>query len=119
MARVKIEEIVGPASASRARLQPRQFHADPGAATSDGALVADHAPGEAGQDRREDGPPWQLRHLPDGRGRRLTADVRADSGPDRPPACAAGAGLTRTAVDMDGKAMGEVCFGDGKTEVER
>ena len=62
---------------------------------------------------------WPLRHLPDGRGCSVGTDVRADTGAHRPTACAAGAGLTRTAADMDGKAMGEVCFGDGKTEVER
>jgi len=100
------------ASASRARLQSRQLHGHAGPATGDGALVADHAPGEVGQNRRQDGPPRPLHHLPDGRGRRLGKDVRANPGADRWPARAAGAGLTCAAM-VERKTAGEVCL-DGK-----
>jgi len=33
-----------------------------------GALVANDATGEAGQDRRQGRPPWPVRHVPIGRG---------------------------------------------------
>ncbi len=44
------------APASRAGLQSRQLHADTGFAEGGGTLVADHATGEAGQDRRQGRP---------------------------------------------------------------
>ena len=45
-------------------LQSRQLHADAGLAEGDRALVADHATGEAGQDRRQGGQPWPLANWP-------------------------------------------------------
>ena len=60
------------------------------------ALVADHAQGEAGQDRRKDGPPRPLCHVPDGRDRGVGTDVRTDPGADR--AVAAGPFAVATAA---------------------
>jgi len=62
----------GSAPASRPGLQPRQLHADPGVAEGSRALVIDHDPREAGQDRGQGRQPWPLRHLPDGRSRRAS-----------------------------------------------
>ncbi len=39
-----------------------------GLAEGGGALVADNAKGEAGQDQCQGRPPWPVRHLPIGRG---------------------------------------------------
>ncbi len=80
-------------------------------------VVAGDAAGEAGQDRREDGPPRPLYHVPDGRGRDIAADVRTNPGADRPAACAAGAGLIEV-ITARGKATGEVCLDDRKTGVQ-
>ena len=84
----------GAAPAARLGLQPGQLHAHAGAATGDRALVADDAQGEAGENRCPHGAPRPLRHLPDGRGRGLGTHVRANPRSDRPPAGAAGAGVT-------------------------
>ncbi len=102
-------------SASRACLQSRQLHAHAGLATGDCALVADHAAGEADQDRRENDPPWPLRHVPDGRGRGVAANVRSDPGADCLTACAAGAGLIQAAVGGERKTTGDVCLDDKKS----
>ena len=64
-----------PSSAPCARLQPWQFHADARDAQGGGAVVADKPAREADQDRRQGRQPWSLRHVPTGRGRRVTADV--------------------------------------------
>jgi hypothetical protein len=55
----------GASPAVRARLQPRQFPVQPRAAERGGALVAEHAPGEAGR-LAPGSSPWALRHLPAG-----------------------------------------------------
>src|SRR5262249_481426 len=68
----------GAAPASCARLQPRQFPAHAGDAGADQGLVADDLEGQADQDRREGGESRPLYHLPDGRGRHLTANVPRD-----------------------------------------
>ncbi len=57
-----------PATASRSGLQSRQLHADIGVTRRGGALVADHAAGEAGEDRCQGGQPWSVRHVPMVRG---------------------------------------------------
>jgi hypothetical protein len=48
------------------------------------AVVADDAPAEAGQDRREDRAPRTLRHVSDGRGRDPPRPVRRHHAPYRP-----------------------------------
>ena len=53
-----------------------------------GALVADDAAREAGQDRRPDRPPRPLRRLPARRGGGAAGAVRRDPAPDRPAAAA-------------------------------
>src|SRR5215510_10634550 len=67
-----------PFSASCARLQSRQFPANPGDAGADQGLVTDEPEGEADQDRREGREPRPLRRLPDGRGCHPTANVPGD-----------------------------------------
>jgi len=71
------------APASCPGLQSRQLHADPGLAEGGGTLVADHATGEAGQDRGQGRPPWSLCHLPIGRGCRAEGTVPENPEPDR------------------------------------
>ena len=88
----------GPASASRPCLQSRQLHAHAGASAVNRALVDDHAKGEDGQDRREDGQRWPLCHVQKGGGRRVGTNVRADPIADHAVACAAFAGLAQTVV---------------------
>jgi hypothetical protein len=73
-----------PPSAPRPRLQPGQFHADAGDAQHGGGMVADQPAREANQDRREGCQPQPLRHVPDGRGRGIAADVRLYPVADRP-----------------------------------
>ena len=72
-----------PATTSRPGLQSRQLHADAGLAEGGGTLVADHATGEAGQDRRQGGQPWPLRHVPFGRGGGAEGTVPENPEPDR------------------------------------
>src|SRR5438105_7290631 len=67
-------------------LQPRQLHANPGDAENRGAVVADQPEGEVDQDRREGHEPRPLRYVPDGRSRRVAADVRGYPDADRPAA---------------------------------
>ncbi len=45
-------------------------------------VVADDATGEAGQDRREGGQPWQVRHLSVGRGGSIERPIPENSEPD-------------------------------------
>ena len=71
-----------PAAASCPGLQPRQLHADAGVAEGGRALVADHAAGEVGEDRRQGGQPWPLRHLPIGRGGGAEGTVPENPEPD-------------------------------------
>ncbi len=49
-------------------------------------LVIDDATGEAGQDRRESGPPQTVRHVPASGDCSITCSVRAGPGIDRKPA---------------------------------
>src|SRR5262249_41355121 len=79
----------GAAPASRAGLQSQQLLAHAGNAGADQGLVTDELEGEAHQDRREDGEPWPLRRLPDGRGRHPTANVPGDIAAHRGTAAAA------------------------------
>ena len=65
-----------PAPASCPGLQYRQLHADPGLAEGGGTLVADHATGEAGQDRGEGRATWPLCHLSARGSRHLQSSVR-------------------------------------------
>ena len=53
----------GSAPASRPGLQSGELHADVGLAEGSGALVSDHATGEAGEDRGQSCPPWPVRHV--------------------------------------------------------
>ena len=46
-------------------------------------LVADDATGEAGEDRRKGGQPWQVRHVPIGRVCRAEGTVPENPEPDR------------------------------------
>ncbi len=72
-----------PAAASRPGLQSRQLHMDAGFAEKSGALVADHAAGEIGEDRGQGGPPWPVRHVPIGRGGGAEGTVPENPEPDR------------------------------------
>ena len=74
----------GAAPASRAGLQPRQLHAEPGAARCRETVVTDQPARQAHQDRREDRPPRALRHVPDGRSRHPARPVRRHPAPYRP-----------------------------------
>jgi hypothetical protein len=69
--------------------QPGQLPADAGAAGGGGAVVADHAAGEAGQDRRPDRAPRSLRRAPASGGGGTAHLVRRDSASDRAPAAKA------------------------------
>ncbi len=71
-----------PAAASRPGLQSRQLHADAGLAEGDRALVADHAAGETGQDRRQGGQPRSIRHFPIGGGGSAEGTVPENPEPD-------------------------------------
>ena len=73
----------GSAPASRPGLQSRQLHADVGLAEGGGTLVAEHATGEAGEDRCESGPPWPVRHVPISRGGGAKELVPENLEPDR------------------------------------
>ncbi len=53
-----------------------------GAAAGGRAMVADHAAGEAGQDRREGRATWPVRHVPIGRSRRAEGIVPEYPEPD-------------------------------------
>ena len=79
----------GASAASCARLQPWQLPALTGDTRADQGLVAVEPEGEADQDRREDGEPWPLCRLPDGRGRHPAANVPGDSAADRGTTAAA------------------------------
>ena len=74
----------GPAPASCPGVKPCQLHADSGPAAGSGTLVADHDPGETGQDRGQGRRSWPLRRLPDGRGRRASRSVPGHPTTDRP-----------------------------------
>lgn len=66
------------ASPAPGRSWRRQRHEHPGAARRGQALVADHAAGPAGQDRRQDRPARPLDRFPDGRGHGAARAVPAD-----------------------------------------
>ena len=74
-----------------------------------GAVVADDAAREAGQDRRPDRAPRPLRRVPAGRGGGAAGAVRRDPAPDRPLArTARGGGLTGAdhgAAGAEGRTM--------------
>ncbi len=72
----------GSAPASCVRLQSRQLHADAGLAEGGGTLVADNATREVGEDRGESGQPWQVRHVPIGRGGGAEGIVPENPEPD-------------------------------------
>src|SRR5271165_424782 len=72
----------GPAPASCAGLQSRQFPAHASDAGANQRLVADESEGKTDQDRREGGEPRSLCRLSDGRGRHPTADVPGDFAAD-------------------------------------
>ena len=59
-----------------------QLHAHAGFAEGGGALVIDDAAGETGQDRRQGGPPWPVRHVPIGRGGGAKGSVPENPAPD-------------------------------------
>ncbi len=65
-------------------------------------VVADDAAGEADQDRREGGQPWQVRHLSACRGGDSTAAVRRNPGTDRRPATTARADMTPCVIAAAG-----------------
>ncbi len=73
----------GSAPASRPGLQFGQLHADAGLAEGGGALAADHATREAGQDRRQGGPTRSVRHLSACRGGGAEGLVPKNTAPDR------------------------------------
>src|SRR5271166_1237231 len=68
--------------------------ASPSAPQDGGNGVAHQPAGEADQDRRQGGQPPPLRDLPDGRGRRATAEVPANPDADSPAAGAIGSSMT-------------------------
>ena len=65
-------------------------------------VVADDATGEAGQDRREGGQPWQVRHIPIGRGHRAEEPVPGNPAADRRIAA-----KTRSGVGRGNRRRGE------------
>jgi hypothetical protein len=75
-------------SASRARLQPRQFPAHVGDARANQGIVAYDSQREADQDRREGREPWPLCNVPNGKSRYFTRPVRRHSADDRGAATA-------------------------------
>ncbi len=64
----RLRGLPGPVAALRAGVQPGQLPAAAGLAPQRSALDADHAAGEADQDRCEGRPPCPVRDVPDGRG---------------------------------------------------
>src|SRR5665648_962609 len=100
-----------PASASRARLQSRQLHADAGSAGGGQAVVADEPAGEARQDRRQGRAPWSLRHLPDGRGRGAEEIVPGNLAADRRTATKTGSSVGTEGVGCL-ITTGGVCLND-------
>ena len=62
-----------------------------------GAMVTDEPMGEADQDWREGRQPWQLRDVPDGRGRRFAAHVQG-----HPDAYCPASGAANTSVRGSG-----------------
>jgi len=64
-------------------------------AQSDGIVVADEPAREADQDRPEGRQPWPLRHILNGRGHGVTADVRRNLVADCPGTSAARTCITR------------------------
>src|SRR6516162_11266638 len=97
-------------SAPCPRVQPRQLHADAGNAASGGAVVADQPAREADQDRREGCEPRPLRHLPNGRNRGATADVRRYPVADRPTAGTACASMSEQRDQMRQATSAKVCL---------
>jgi hypothetical protein len=81
-----------------AGLQPRQLHAHAGDAKDSAVVVADQPAREADQDRREGGEPWQVRDLPDRRGRGIATDVRGHPVADRPATGTARASMSGSGV---------------------
>ncbi len=65
-------------------LQSGQLHALAGFAEGGRALVADHAAGEVGKDRRQGGQPWPLRHVPTGGGCGAECTLMTQIGPTDP-----------------------------------
>src|SRR4051794_35291061 len=99
----------GPAAAVRARLQPGELPAQPRAAERGGAMLAEHAAREAGQDRRPDpGPPAGPR-VPAGRGggaaRPLFRDPRADRSAARASNAGDVAGVSGMAAEAGRRTM--------------
>src|SRR5262245_51963372 len=77
------------------------------------AVIADQSAGEADQGRRQGRQPWPLRHVPNGRARRVAADVQGD-----PDAHCPVAGATRSCMkELWGRqvrtTMGEVRLDEG------
>ncbi len=65
-------------------------------------VVGDDAAREAGQDRREGGQPWQVRHISACRGGDSTAAVRRNPATDRRPATTARADMTPCVIAAAG-----------------
>ncbi len=65
-------------------------------------MVADHAAGEAGQDRCQGCPPWPVRHVPIGRGCRAKGTV-----PENPDADRGSTAKTRSGVGRGNRQPGE------------
>jgi hypothetical protein len=103
----------GSPSVARARLQPRQLHADAGDAEDGGAVVADQPAGEADQDRRQGGLPRPVRHFPDGRGRGAAADVPGNPVAHRAPSSTC-ASMTGRSDHMRQATTAEVRLDEGK-----
>src|ERR1039457_3127102 len=97
-------------SASCAGLQSRQLHADTGPAGGNQALVVDRPAGKTRQTWCQGRAPRPLRHLPDGRGRHLTANVPGDYAADRRTATAATTSASvRRPMVMRSRARREEC----------
>lgn len=71
------------ASNSCSLVQSRELYAYASDAEGGGDVITDQAARKANQDRRENRPPWPLRHVPTGRGRGVATDARRHSVIDR------------------------------------
>ena len=83
------------------RLQPRQLHENPGDAQARGAVVGDQPAREADQDRREGRQPRSIRHLPNGRGRGVMADIPGNPIAHPPAAGTAHSGVRGAGIRCD------------------
>ena len=104
------------ANAARLQLHALTYNLGHAGDAADGAtVVADQPAREADQDRRQGRQPRALRHVPDGRGRSLAADVRRHPVADRPAASDARLGMRDRRHQMRQATTAEVRFNAAKS----